>query len=39
MTAMPEEVAGAMEEGCELLDLHSPCALKRMRRERFPLCG
>lgn len=31
MTAMPEEVEGAIEEGCELLDLHSRCALKRTR--------
>ncbi len=29
MTAMPEEVEGALEEGCEVLELCAPCASKR----------
>ena len=29
MTAMPEEVEGAIEEGCELLDLHSPLRIEK----------
>ncbi|MCD7841555.1 MAG: FAD-dependent oxidoreductase, partial [Lachnospiraceae bacterium] len=29
MTAMPEEVAGAIEEGCELLDLHAPLRIEK----------
>lgn len=29
MTAMPEEVAGAMEEGCEMLDLHAPLRIEK----------
>ena len=29
MTAMPEEVAGAVEEGCELLDLHAPLRIEK----------
>ncbi|QNM06339.1 NAD(P)-binding protein [Qiania dongpingensis] len=29
MTAMPEEVAGAVEEGCELLDLHAPLRVEK----------
>ena len=29
MTAMPEEVAGAMEEGCEMLDLHAPIRIEK----------
>ncbi|MCD8396616.1 MAG: FAD-dependent oxidoreductase [Lachnospiraceae bacterium] len=29
MTAMPEEVEGAVEEGCELLDLHAPLRIEK----------
>ncbi|MCD8104574.1 MAG: FAD-dependent oxidoreductase [Lachnospiraceae bacterium] len=29
MTAMPEEVEGAIEEGCELLDLHAPLRIEK----------
>ncbi|MCD7817609.1 MAG: FAD-dependent oxidoreductase, partial [Lachnospiraceae bacterium] len=29
MTAMPEEVEGAKEEGCELLDLHAPLRIEK----------
>jgi NADPH-dependent glutamate synthase beta subunit-like oxidoreductase len=29
MTAMPEEVVGAVEEGCELLDLHAPLRIEK----------
>ena len=29
MTAMQEEVAGAIEEGCELLDLHAPLRIEK----------
>ena len=29
MTAMPEEVAGAVEEGCELLDLNAPLRIEK----------
>ncbi|MCD8023275.1 MAG: FAD-dependent oxidoreductase [Lachnospiraceae bacterium] len=29
MTAMPEEVEGAVEEGCELLDLHAPVRIEK----------
>lgn len=29
MTAMPEEVEGAVQEGCELLDLHAPLRIEK----------
>lgn len=29
MTAIPEEVEGAMEEGCELLELHAPLRIEQ----------
>ena len=29
MTAMPEEVEGAIAEGCELLDLHAPLRIEK----------
>ncbi len=29
MTAMPEEVEGAIQEGCELLDLHAPLRIEK----------
>lgn len=32
MTAMPEEVEGAIEEGCELLDLHSPLRIEKDKK-------